>query len=156
MFDWVFNTSLFIQDYFLLLSNETTTSINDLQANTVGKDIDPVTSLRLNFKDGSENLVRRRGEGKHAGYDWLLFKLAVKLLLLEILYSRFYYYKVFIGLFMHLCFYSKSVWNLWSLIIRFANCWVFSRKIINSIIWLHLNFFISHFSQEVLCESEES
>ena len=69
MFDWVLNTSLFIQDYFLLLSNETTTSINDLQANTVGKDIDPVTSLRLNFKDGSENLVRRRGEGKHVGYD---------------------------------------------------------------------------------------
>ena len=69
MFDWVLNTSLFIQDYFLLLSNETATSINDIQANTVRKDIDPVTRLRLNLKDGSENLVRRRGEGKHAGYD---------------------------------------------------------------------------------------
>ena len=69
MFDWVLNTSLFIQDYFLLLSIETTTSISDLQANTVEKDIDPVTSLRLNLKDGSENLVRRGGEGKHAGND---------------------------------------------------------------------------------------
>ena len=53
---------------FELLSNV----ISDHQANTVGKDIDPVTSLRLKQKDGSKNLIRRRGEGKYVGNDYCL------------------------------------------------------------------------------------
>ena len=31
---------------------------------------------------------------------------------------RFHFYKMFIGFSMNLCLYSKSVWNLWSLIIK--------------------------------------
>ena len=67
------------------------TSDKKYQANTVGKDIDPVSSLRLNYKGGSKNLYRRRGR-KLCGKS-LLFKLTVKLSFLELLYCRFQYYK---------------------------------------------------------------
>ena len=42
---------------------------SDHQANTVGKNIDPVVSLRPNKKDGNENFVRRPGEGTYVQKD---------------------------------------------------------------------------------------
>ena len=42
---------------FLIVS----TFDNDHQANMVGNDRDPVPIFRLNQKDGSKNLVKRRG-----------------------------------------------------------------------------------------------
>ena len=55
---------------------------------------------------------------------------------------------------MHLCFYSRSVWNLWSVIILSTNWWVCSCQFVTSNVWLYLSFFVSHSSQEVFCESE--
>ena len=60
----------------------------------------------------------------------------------------------FIGLSMYLCFYSKSVWNLWNLIIRSANSWVCSCLVTKNK-WLHLSFFAKHFPQEYCAKIKE-